>query len=39
MKGNLKTTTLADIHLPVRIGGDAALMKVAHKNSTSRERH
>ena len=27
MKGNLKSTTLADIHLPVRIGGDAALMK------------
>ena len=27
MKGNMKTTTLADIHLPVRIGGDAALMK------------
>ena len=27
MKGNFKTTTLADIHLPVRIGGDAALLK------------
>jgi molybdopterin-dependent oxidoreductase alpha subunit len=27
MKGNFKTTTLADLHLPVRIGGDAALMK------------
>tara|TARA_B100000900_G_scaffold251218_1_gene214019 strand:- start:1255 stop:3546 length:2292 start_codon:yes stop_codon:yes gene_type:complete len=27
MKANMKTTTLADLHLPVRIGGDAALMK------------
>ena len=27
MKANLKTTKLADLHLPVRIGGDAALMK------------
>lgn len=27
MKGRMKTTTLADIHLPVRIGGDAALIR------------
>ena len=27
MKGNLRSTTLADLHLGVRIGGDAALMK------------
>lgn len=27
MKGNLKSTTLADLHLGVRIGGDAALIK------------
>ena len=27
MKGDLRSTTLADIHLPVRIGGDAALLK------------
>ena len=27
MKANLKSTSLADIHLPVRIGGDAALIK------------
>jgi molybdopterin-dependent oxidoreductase alpha subunit len=27
MKGHLKTTKLADLHLPVRIGGDAALLK------------
>lgn len=27
MKGNLKSTTLADLHLGVRIGGDAALLK------------
>ena len=27
MKANLKSTMLADIHLPVRIGGDAALIK------------
>lgn len=27
MKANFKSTTLADIHLPVRIGGDAALLK------------
>ena len=27
MKGQLKTTKLADLHLPVRIGGDAALLK------------
>lgn len=27
MKGDLRTTKLADLHLPVRIGGDAALMK------------
>ena len=27
MKGNMKSTTLADVHLQVRIGGDAALMK------------
>ena len=27
MKGSFKSTTLADIHLPVRIGGDAALLK------------
>ena len=27
MKGNLKSTTLADIHLGVRIGGDAALLR------------
>ena len=27
MKGDLRSTTLADLHLQVRIGGDAALMK------------
>jgi len=27
MKGNLKSTKLADMHLQVRIGGDAALLK------------
>jgi molybdopterin-dependent oxidoreductase alpha subunit len=27
MKGDVRSTTLADIHLPVRIGGDAALLK------------
>ena len=27
MKASLKTTTLADLHLNVRVGGDAALMK------------
>ena len=27
MKGQMKTTTLADLHLQVKIGGDAALMK------------
>ena len=27
MKGDFRSTTLADIHLPVRIGGDAALLK------------
>ena len=27
MKGQMKTTTLADVHLQVKIGGDAALMK------------
>ena len=27
MKGSFKSTTLADVHLPVRIGGDAALLK------------
>ncbi|MCH1539873.1 MAG: FdhF/YdeP family oxidoreductase [Candidatus Poseidonia sp.] len=27
MKGSLTSTSLADLHLPVRIGGDAALLK------------
>ena len=27
MKGDLRTTKLADLHLPVKIGGDAALLK------------
>jgi molybdopterin-dependent oxidoreductase alpha subunit len=27
MKGDLRTTSLADIHLQVRVGGDAALLK------------
>jgi len=27
MKGSLASTTLADVHLPVRVGGDAALIK------------
>lgn len=36
MKGNMKTTTLADLHLPVRIGGDAALVKGLIKHQLQR---
>ena len=35
MKASLKTTTLADLHLNVRVGGDAALMKGLIKTQLS----
>lgn len=37
MKGDLKSTTLADLHLGVRIGGDAALIKGLIKVQVDRQ--